>query len=867
MKPRATYRLQLTADFDFSQAAAAVPYLAELGISHLYLSPILQAAPGSTHGYDVVDPERVSTQLGGEEGFRALVAAAREAGLGILLDIVPNHMSIGLAGSANRWWLDVLENGPASFYAPYFDVDWGVGMDDRVLLPILGERYGRALSSGTLRLAWEHDQFRVYAHDMALPLSPRSLGPLVRRAGDRAAHAELQFVGDALTALPSSRDADPQRRERRHRDKTVLLARLVTLCTTEPRCKAAVEDEIAAVNANAAALDAILDSQNYRLAHWTVATSQLSYRRFFDITTLVGIRNEDPDVLLASHARIFEWLREGAIDGVRVDHVDGLREPAGYLQTLRAVAPDAWIVVEKIVCGDEQLPAWPIDGTTGYEHAERVAPLFVDARAEQALTDAFTQYTGERFDPARESRRARLEVMSDALHSELSRLTELAVRACSTSPPCRDYTRAEIETTLAEILAGYPAYRTYFGERVGSPDDRARVATAVNAARAARPDLDPDLVSFLEAALAFELTTPEALELGRAAQQTTGPIVAKGDEDTLLYRQVRLLSRCEVGADLATFALSPDEVHRHLGRGGTRALLASSTHDTKRSEDVRARIAAISEIPDEWQRSVVRWHERAAPGWGAVAPDRVFEYAAWQTLVGAWPLPLERAQKWAEKATREARQRTSWRRPDTAYETARDAWLAYVYADRPLTEDLARVVELVRPLGDRNALAQLLIKLTAPGVPDIYQGTELRDDSLVDPDNRRPVDLARRRARLRELGDEPPPPGDLDSAKLWTIRRVLALRQAEPQRFDGAYEPLTADGPHAERVFAFARRSGDAATITVVPRLSASADGWASTTLALPPGTWKNLLDGSTVSGTVALAELWGRFPTALLVT
>ena len=576
----------------------------------------------------------------------------------------------------------------------------------------------------------------------------------------------------------------------------------------------------------------------------------------------------DPDVLLASHRRIFGWLREGAIDGVRIDHVDGLREPAGYLQTLRAVAPDAWIVVEKILAPDEQLPPWPVDGTTGYEFAERMSALLVDPASEQALTQTFTEYTGEAFDPPVESRRARLEVMGDALHSELARVTELACRACGASPACRDYTRTEIERTLAEILAGYPTYRTYLGEDHAKDPDRARIASAVSAARQARPDLDADLLAFLESALAFELTSPEALELARTAQQMSGPIVAKGDEDTLLYRQVRLLARCDVGSDLATYAASPDEIHRQLAAGAPRSLLLTSSHDTKRSEDVRARIAAISEVPERWREAVVGWRERARAGWGDVAPDRVFEYAAWQTLVGAWPLPLDRAQKWAEKATREARQRTSWRRPDEAYEAARTAWLAHVYADKELLEDVARVAAIVQPMGDRNSLAQLLVKLTAPGVPDIYQGTELRDDSLVDPDNRRPVDLARRRSRLRELAA---PPTDLDSAKLWTIRRVLELRRADPTRFDGTYQPLAAHGLHAHRVFAFARRegrtSGDRTTITVIPRLSGGAEGWRETTLAIPPGTWKNVLDGDTLQGgRIALDQLWRRFPTALLI-
>jgi (1->4)-alpha-D-glucan 1-alpha-D-glucosylmutase len=893
--PRATYRLQLSAGFTFGDAAAAVPYLVELGISHLYLSPVLQAAPGSTHGYDVVDPDRVSAALGGEQGFIALAEAARAAGLGILLDIVPNHMSI--AGTANRWWVDVLENGRASYYAHYFDVDWG-SADERVLLPVLGERYGRALASGVLAIARGDAGFEVRAGELRFPLAPHTFGPIVRRAGEQIAHAELQFIGDALAALPRTGEAAARRR--RHRDKAVLLARLAAL---GDRVASALDAELAAINADPVELDAILEAQHYRLAHWSVAKSQLSYRRFFDVTSLVGICNEVPDVLAASHRRLFAWLGDGTIDGVRVDHVDGLRDPAAYLRRLRDAWPEPgpepggapWIVVEKILAAGEQLPAsWPVDGTTGYDFMEHVAALLVDRDGERPLTEAFVAYTGQDFDPAGESRRARLDVMSDALHSELARLTELAVRACGARPGCRDYTRAEIETALAELLAGYPTYRTYLGgapsgnpeqaERAGhaghaghagqagqidqaeqaASADRERIASAARAAVAARPDLDIDLVGFLEAALAFDLPSPESVELARAAQQVSGPIVAKGDEDTLLYRQVRLLSRCEVGADLATFAIEPGDAHVRFAAGRPRSLLATSTHDSKRGEDVRARIAVISELPGTWREAVWRWRARADAGWGGAAPDRVFEYMMWQTLVGAWPLALERARQFAEKATREARLRTSWRRPDADYELARTRWLEAVYADRELVADLAAFAAQLQPHGDRNSLAQLLIKLTAPGVPDLYQGSELRDDALVDPDNRRPVDLAVRSRLLHGIADARAGQLriDLGAAKLWTIRRVLALRRRAPDRLAAPYRALAAAGPHAHRVFAFARGED---LVAVVPRLGVCAEGWRDTMLTLGSGTWRDVLsDHELVGGEHPVTSLWRSFPIAL---
>ncbi len=888
-EPRATYRLQLHAGFTFSDAADAVPYLAELGISHLYLSPILTAATGSTHGYDVVDPERISEVLGGEEGFEKLVAAARAAGLGILLDIVPNHMSIATgrsesgrlhvgAGKGNRWWFDVLENGPSSYYAHFFDVDWTVG-DDRVLLPVLGERYGRAIQNGVIRIVGlAPGRLVVRAHDHELPLAPRSLGTLVRRAADRCKHTELAFIGDALAALPSLHSRDAGARRRRHRDRGVLLGRLAALCD-DVAVSVALADEIAAVNADPVELDALLEQQAYRLVHWTVSANQISYRRFFDINTLVGLRNEEEDVFEASHERVLRLVDEGAVDGLRIDHVDGLRDPQAYLERLRARAPNAWIVVEKILTADETLPAsWPVDGTTGYDFLEKLSGLFVDPDGEHAMTEVFERITGMPWQPVAGSRKARLEVMTDALHSELTRLSELAYRATSASPTTRDYTRAEVQDALAEILAGYPTYRSYLTPERRSEIDRARLASAVAAARDARPELDRDLLAFLEGMLAFEIPGDAALELAHSAQQVTGAITAKGDEDTLLYRQVRLLSRCDVGAELRTWAHGPSTIHQVLAAGRARMLLATSTHDTKRSEDVRARIAVLSEIPGEWRAAVTGWRDRAERYW-TVVPDRVMEYALLQTLVGAWPLPVERVKTYAHKASREARLRTSWRHPDKAYDQALARWLDGIYGDRELVADIEKFAERIRPHGDRNSLAQLLVKLTAPGVPDFYQGTELGDFSLVDPDNRRPVDLAARRDLFHALanlsvrdiarGDEPgkmpvASASALDARKLWTIRRVLGLRRSEPERFTGDYRALDATGRHAHRVFAFAR--GDA-LVTIVPRLGVHADGFVDTTLALPPGSWTDVLSDQTFSGgSCPVAQLWRRLPIALLV-
>ncbi len=844
----ATYRLQLAPDFTFADAELIVPYLAELGITHLYLSPILQPAAGSTHGYDVVDPERVNAALGGEAGFRSLVAAVRALGMQILLDIVPNHMS---TAAGNPWWRDVLENGQASYYAHFFDVDWPSG-EDRVTLPVLAERYGRMLTGGQLGVM--HDgagRFAVRAGELRLPIAPRAVGRIVARAGERVGNAELAYLGDALAALP--RDLRAEARRRRHRDKAVLLARLAELCR-ERAWAAAVDAEVAAIAKDPAEVDAILELQAYRLVHWSVSASGLTYRRFFDISSLVGLRNEEPDVFEASHARILGWLADGWITGVRIDHVDGLRDPGAYLARLREHASEAWIVVEKILGPGERLPSWPIDGTTGYEYADRITGLLVDPAAEQALTAAFESYTGQTWDPAAASRAARRELMADSLHSELSRLVELGCRACAVSPTCRDYTRGEIEDALAELFAGYPVYRTYGGDEI----DRRRIAAAARSAQG----IDRDLLAFLAASLGFEVASAEAQELAKSAQQLTGAIIAKGDEDTLGYRQVRLAARCEVGSDLAAFARPPVAVHRALADTPMRSLLATTTHDTKRGEDVRARIAVLSEVPDAWSAAVVRWRVRADRHWGETEPDRTVEYLIWQTLVGAWPISADRITAYARKAAREARLRTTWRKPDEAYEAALDRWCRGVLADRELVAEIEHFVAALAPRAAANALAQLLVKLTAPGVPDIYQGCELADGSLVDPDNRRPVDYIERRAKLRAIADARVEAiaGDLGLAKLWTIRRVLALRRRRPELFAEAYEPLAAVGPHAERVFAFAR-GGD--LIAVVPRLGPIDR---HTALELPVGRWTDVLSDRSHTGKVSAAELWAKLPVALLV-
>jgi (1->4)-alpha-D-glucan 1-alpha-D-glucosylmutase len=888
---RATYRLQLRTGFGFEEAAGLATYLAELGVSHLYASPYLQAAPGSTHGYDVVDPTRVNEELGGEAAHARFCDQLGRAGLGQILDIVPNHMAI--TGPENRWWHDVLRNGPASAYAAYFDVDWDPPeskLRDLVLMPILGDHYGRELESGAIRLEHDGGTFRIRYHEHVLPVAPRSLARPLGRAADAAgtqtengaaALAELGFLARAFHRLPEpSADLEPEAVSARQRDLEVLDRRLRTLAGERSEVRHAIDAVVAAINEDADALDEVLSNQNYRLAFWRIGGQEVDYRRFFDITTLAGLRTERPAVFDAVHGRVLEWLRDGVLDGLRVDHPDGLRRPAEYFQRLRDAAPEAWIVAEKILMPDESLRRWPIAGTTGYDVLNDVTGLFVDPAGEAPLTALWEEWTGDGEDVDEVVYQARMDVLRDVLAADLSRLANVFVQVCERRRRYRDFSRRELRAALAEVAAAFPVYRTYVTEAgEASPEDRAVIRRAVERAGGRRPDLDPELLEFLERILAGSVEGDEARGLRMRFQQFTGPVAAKGEEDTAFYRYLRFSPLNEVGGDPGRWGIGPDEFHERMAVRAAEwptAMTALSTHDTKRSEDVRARLLAISEIPDRWSVVVWRWREMNRSCWtSGFEPDRRMEYLLYQTAVGAWPIGADRLAAYLEKASREAKLRTSWTDPDPEY----DAALAG-FVERVMNGSWAREVDsFVRPLvgpGRVVSMAQKLIQLTVPGVPDIYQGSELWDLSLVDPDNRRPVDFEERRrllARVRELESEPDPRailGEMEAGlpKLWVVRAALRVRAERWAAFapGAAYDPLVARGAAAEHVMGFVR-GGD--VVVVVPRLAirlARAGGWRGTEVELPGGPWRNALTGESVEGGARpAAELLGRFPAALL--
>lgn len=875
--PLASYRLQLHAGFPLDAAAGLVPYLSELGISHLYLSPILQAEAGSTHGYDVVDHSRINQELGGADAFDRLVAAARQAGMGLVVDVVPNHMAIG---PANRWWWDVLEHGPASRFARYFDVDWEPPesrLRNVILLPVLEDHYGRVLEANALRIQLDGAALVVAYGEQRYPLDPATLEPMLAEAAAACGSEELAFVARSLGELPASTSSAAADLERRHRDVGVLLERLAALLR-EPGPAAAVERSVEAVNDDLDRLDVLLEGQNYRLAFWRASSRDLGYRRFFDVNSLIGLRVEEPEVFEVTHRLILERVAAGDIQGLRIDHPDGLRDPAGYFARLREAAPAAWIVAEKILEPHESLPDWPIDGTTGYRFANLVVHVLTDAEAEPTMTRIYADVTGAEADWQVVAHEARQVALSESLGSDVNRLTELWLAICEANRRYRDFTRHELHQALRELAACFPVYRTYL-RAPGSPvadADRAAIAGAVEAARAWRPDLDPDMFDFLGATLRLEVPGDRPTELALRFQQLTPAAMAKGVEDTAFYRFLRFVAHNEVGGHPGSFGLEADEFHAALARDRRRSpagMLATSTHDTKRSEDVRARLALLAEAPEAWRAAVRRLSRRAAPHRaGADLPGPKVEYLLFQTLVGAWPLNATRALGYMEKATRESKERTSWTSPDEDFDAAVADLVSGCLEDAAFTAELEAVVAPLVAPGRSNALAQVLWKLTAPGVPDLYQGTELWNLSLVDPDNRRAVDFGLRVRLLAELAEldagQVRERADEGLPKLWLVRHGLALRSRRAADLGPAagFHPLHANGSAARHAVAYRRGEGVVALATRLPLRLAAAGGWRDTVLPLPPGRWRDVLTGAEHGpGPTAVGELLSIFPVALL--
>jgi (1->4)-alpha-D-glucan 1-alpha-D-glucosylmutase len=822
-----TYRLQLHPGFTFAHAADLVPQLAELGVSHLYLSPVLEAVPGSTHGYDVVDPTHVRGELGGEEGLRALAATAHEAGLGLVLDIVPNH--VGLVSPVNPWWWDTLAHGPDGRYGRHLDVHWRPGAHDQptLLLPELGRPLDEELAGTDLALAHEPSRepaWSVVYHEHAWPVAPGTL--------------------EAIGLDPTD-----------------------------------VSATSAAVDRDRGLLAALLDRQHYRLAHWRRANAELDHRRFFDVDTLGAVRIEDPEVFADAHSAVLPLLRDGVADGLRIDHPDGLADPVGYLHRLReAVGPDVWIVVEKILeHGERFRDSWPIDGTVGYEFADLELGVHVDAGAAEALDGLQTTLTGAPMHRAAAVDEAKRTALTELFGAERARLVA-ALRAAlpAASAPDED----EADDLLTELLVAWPVYRTYVRPEDGvvTAQDREIIGQALALVRAHRPELS-DRLDAVGALLRLGTRSDAADRFVTAFQQLTGPAIAKGLEDTVLYRDLRFVAVNEVGGD-------PGHLGRHVGqlhaanadaqahRPATMRL--SSTHDTKRSEDVRARLAVLSQEPDTWVRAVLEASELLGERHPGRRPDGAHEHLALQTAVGAWPIDESRLAAYLVKAAREGKQWTDWLEPDEEYEAAIGSCASTLTRDERLVAHVERVVDRIVEAGRWTSLAMLAAKLTAPGVPDTYQGTELWELTLVDPDNRRDVDHELRARLLAELRDAPSPAELLDRAdeglpKLWLIRQALRLRRERPDAFGpaGAYRPLWPVGERSHHVAAFVR--GDEVATILPLQVLRLGDGfaawdWGDTSIELPAGTWADRLTGRThEGGHQRVADLLAAFPVAVL--
>jgi (1->4)-alpha-D-glucan 1-alpha-D-glucosylmutase len=861
--PIATYRVQLTADFDFDAAAAIVPYLKALGITHLYASPFMKARKGSTHGYDIVDHAALNPELGGEDGFARLSDALRAHDLGLILDFVPNHVGIHFAD--NPWWLDVLEWGPASPHAASFDIDWELlpyRARGGVLLPILGSSYGEALENGDIELRYDAGEgsFSAWYFDHRLPIAPQRyseiLRNIVRQAGADGSEAEQRIL-----ALASRHTGlrHPDRRE-----TPAFKAELQGIAASADIIGRGLAAYQAGPDrpAQTLALHHLLERQHYRLGHWRLASSDINYRRFFDVNTLAGVRVEDAGTFVAIHRLVRRLIAEGRLQGLRLDHIDGLRDPAQYFQRLRRLirgvrgAGPFYMVVEKILGGHEDLQAFSgVHGTTGYEWLNAITRVLLDDSGLSQLDEVWRQISNQppRLDPVLQ--RAKRRVIETLLSSEFTVLRRLLARIAAGHYSTRDFSADSLRQALELYILHFPVYRTYLTASRTADPDRALIVDTIEKARAEWFAADEGIFDFLRDALTMDLikpgrsshSVPRVRRFALKLQQFTGPVMAKSLEDTAFYRYHRLLALNEVGGDPSAKALPIEAFHDAMmirARDWPHGMTATATHDTKRGEDARARLLALAELPGEWTSAVARWKVLNAPHLVACgemrAPSATFEYMLYQALLGAWPPggcddPFRaRMQAYALKAAREGKQETSWLNPDQRYEAGLKTFLDRILDPAASAEFLASLRSLAQRLsllGALNSLSQLTLKATIPGLPDFYQGTEFWDLSLVDPDNRRPVDFAGR-ARVLAAVETPDWPGlarDWPSGHLklaWT-RHLLRLRTELADVFtDGDYQPIEVDGPHRDHVIAFARRRGrDAAVIAVAKSFAAFSQG------------------------------------------
>lgn len=948
--PRATYRLQLNRAFTFVQAREIVPYLAELGISHCYVSPCLKARPGSMHGYDIVDHNSFNPEIGTAEEFDRLVDMLHQHSMGLIMDIVPNHMAV--MGSDNAWWLDVLENGEASIYASFFDIDWRPLKDElrgKVLVPVLHDHYGAVLESGELKLGFDcpGGDFNIYYREHRFPVNPREYPRILQRCTDTLKNQlgennpdllEFQSLITAFGHLPRRQETGNEPVAERNRDKEINKRRLAELCGRSPEIGTGIDQAVESINGNPSdpasfeELHELIKAQAYRLANWRVAADDINYRRFFDTNDLAGICMESETVFEATHRLVLRLIAEGKVDGLRLDHPDGLYDPAEYFERLRQHIGQAisnsddrssentsrYVIIEKILTGAERLPAeWAVCGTTGYDFANLVNGLFVDPAAAMKFERAYRNSTGEQIGVDDLGYFCRKLIIRVALTSELSVLANHLTRIALAKRRTCDFTLNSLRDALIEVVASFPVYRTYVNRSRVSEIDANYIEVAIEAAKERSQAGDTSIFDFIRDVLLTRIAGGQDARYRDAVtafamkfQQFTSPVMAKGMEDTAFYRYNRLVSLNEVGGDLNRFGITTGEFHaanQERMRSWPHTMLATSTHDSKRSEDVRTRIDVLSEMPGLWRLRVRDWrrfnrsHRRVVNERPAPTPND--EYLLYQTLLGAWPRELangdrgewnafaERIQQYMLKAIREAKQNTSWINRNAEYEDAVVSFVKGVLHPDPrnrFLNDFLPFQQRVARIGCWNSLSQTALKLTSPGVPDIYQGNELFDFSLVDPDNRRPVNYPWRREEfhgvrrdggsVRGLMDAP----DDGRLKLYLTWKILSLRRQHPELFqDGEYVPLEVSGEKAEHIVAFARRHRSRTLLVIAPRLIAGllgdrdrapigAEVWKDTRVTLLCRDCRNLYHNLftekevDLMGEVGVAELLEEFPVAL---
>ncbi len=961
--PVSTYRLQVHAGLNLKNVIELIGYLHQLGITDVYTSPLTEAQPGSIHGYDVINHRRLNPEIGNEEEFAELARCLHERGMGIVADIVPNHMSIG--NSRNRWWQDVLENGPSSSHADFFDIDWHppkADLANKVLLPVLGDQYGKVLENGEISIARDDGEFFARYGDNRFPLAPRSftwilepaLHLLSGKIGDSAPEVlELESIIKALEHLPLSAETDRARLRERRREIQVIKRRIAALCRSGAEVRSAIAASIDKLNGvrgdprSFDRLEGLLADQAYRLSFWKVASDEINYRRFFDVNDLAAIRVEERAVFSAVHELIFHFVERGWVSGLRVDHVDGLLDPEQYLRRLQSSCSTAmtgepppraahegedgkrpfYVVVEKILGEDESARHdWPIFGTTGYDFLNFVNGLLVARENRARFHDLYRRFIGESLDFSDVVYESKKLVIRTAMSGELAVLARRLDRISEQHRWSRDFTLNSLADALVEVVACFPVYRSYVRPQSGAvgKEDKQNILAAIARAKLRNPTTSASIFDFV--ALVLLLQHPEGITNAQRAerrefvarfQQFTAPVMAKGYEDTALYRYYPLAALNEVGGDPDRFGVTVEAFHQwnqRMMQNWPGSFSATSTHDTKRSEDVRARLDVLSEIPDEWEKAIGRWYLMNQPARLKVGerevPDANEEYLLYQTLVGTWPMSLgseadrqqyvERIRAYMDKAVKEAKVHTSWMNANEENEQALRRFLdSILAAESPFVADLAAFQRLLARAGMLNSLTQLLLKIATPGVADFYQGTELWDLSLVDPDNRRPVDFSIRRAMLEKIRKD----ADKDrramvrellkdmasgAIKMYVMNRALEFRCANRELFEsGAYLPLAVHGEREANAIAFARSLGPKHVIVVagrffmrlaeMPPLPVDPRVWDETSVVLAKGlnagAYTDLFTGDAVKPErvpdgrrLKLEQVFAQMPVAMLV-